>query len=231
MSLKPKLSSTKKKNISKPWVSPKVFLPHEVKAGDLLRPVVLITGKNIPVSEHYNPNWILLKDQPKLEQYQKKHSNIMWHGTTDLYLEGIKRYGLTPSQKAGLGATGSSAWHGREDDQIGSVAITDHMPNAVGYALHAGILSEREGNQLVLMIDKTKLSQKDIWLREGSGAPPAKEWDYTNFITPETIIGYWHNIGKVKIIPGQKAFIEESKGRHKGWVFFSNPAYKGELGP
>jgi hypothetical protein len=166
----------------------------------------------VPVSPDYRHDWIRLRDQPNIDRWRKKNQNIFYHGTTDNNLELIKMYGLIPSQGAGLGATASSAWSGDLDDQLGMVALTDYLPNAATYSLHTSVLAEKGGNQLIIMIDRTRLNQDDIWLRRGSGAPPAKEWDYTNIVQPNQIIGYWHY-------------------QNKQWIFYSNPAYTGDEGP
>jgi hypothetical protein len=70
-----------------------------------------------------------------------------------------------------------------------------------------------------------------LHVRKGSGAPPAKEWDYKTEIPPSAIVGYFHNIGKVKVGEDGRAYVEEApkEAKHKGWVYYANPRYHGDL--
>jgi hypothetical protein len=188
----------------------------------------LRTGKVIPISKHYREKWILLKEQPKTVKGARK--DYLYHGTIDTHLSSIKKYGLMISDIPGSGATKSSAWDGDERHLLGYVSLTDLSSNAATYGLHAGLLSGREGNQVIFVIDRTKLDPKYLVLTK-SGAPPAKEWAHAGGIPPDALVGYWHNIGKVKLDPAGVAYVEEAppEAIHKGWVYYSNPAYRGEL--
>ena len=189
----------------------------------------LKTGKIIPVAKEYRKDWILLKDQPK--RLRKKEKDVRWHGTSDVNLDSIKKFGLVMAQAGGLGATASPAATVHITDMIGRVGLTDYMPNAAYYAVQTAVLVKGEGQSIMFMIDRTKLNKESIFIRKGSGAPPAKEWDYVDTLPPSAIVGYWHNIGKVKTDAGGQAYVERGMGRARGWVFFSNPGYRGELGP
>jgi hypothetical protein len=192
---------------------------------------ILKTGKRISVSPDYVPNWTLLKEQPDEKFHRKKMKDYLYHGTSDVHLDSIKKYGLMISDFPGMGAVSSSAWEGPASDMIGNVGLTDWISNAAAYTLHATLLAEKRGNQLIIVVDKSKLNPELLYIRHGSGAPPAKEWDYKTEIPPSAIVGYWQNIGKVKIGHDGRAYVEESPKdkHHKGWVYYDNPRYGGNL--
>lgn len=131
--------------------------------------------------------WKLVKG--KTPEPTKVRANILYHGTNSNHLASIKRHGIIPAWRAGLGATGSRSWKlsgGSASDMLGLVGVTDRTKSAAFYASLGG----RKARPVIFEIDKRKL-RRDLLVRRRGSSVGGKEWDYPRRIPPSALRGYW----------------------------------------
>lgn len=120
---------------------------------------------------------------------------ILYHGTSSKHLASIKRHGLVPAGRAGIGATGSRNWKlsgGSREDMIGLVGLTDKTRSAAFYAsLVAPPVGRSRSRPVIIVVDKRKIQSKLLVRRRGSSVGGGREWDYPKIVPKSAIIGYW----------------------------------------
>lgn len=152
--------------------------------------------------------WKIVKG--KTPEPTKVRADTLYHGTSSKYLASIKRHGILPAGRAGLGATGSRSWAmsgGSRSDMLGLVGVTDRTRSAAFYAgLYAG---RRKYRPVIFNIDKNRLNKALLVRRRGSSVGGGKEWDYPRKIPPSALRGYWVYM--------------KTRGKRKQWVYKKRP--------
>ena len=140
----------------------------------------------------------------------KVRTDTLYHGTSSTHLASIKRHGIVPAGRAGIGATGSRNWQisgGSRSDMLGLVGVTDRTRSAAFYANLVSMGSSRR--PVIIDIDKRRLRRDLLVRRRGSSVGGGKEWDYPRRITPSAIRGYW--------------VLQKKRNGKKVWVFKRRP--------
>lgn len=131
----------------------------------------------------------------------------LFHGTKGENLESILKNGLTIATKPKMGA--SQHFPQYYFDGVGSVCLTNHLKNAIFYAVASYPTDEIMDKKkelsynedfcpIVVVIDESKIDKNFLSIR-GKASQDGncelytgrKEMDYIKDISPDAIIGYW----------------------------------------
>jgi hypothetical protein len=149
-------------------------------------------------------SWKIVKD--KKPEPTKVRRDTLYHGTGSHHLASIKRHGLIPAGRAGLGATASRSWKisgGSASDMIGLVGLTDRTRSAAFYATTVSIGKGKR--PIIIEVNRNRLNSKLLVRRKGSSVGGGKEWDYPRRVPPSAIRGYWVYM--------------KVRGKRKAWIY------------
>ncbi|MHA2433833.1 MAG: hypothetical protein ACXADO_11440 [Candidatus Thorarchaeota archaeon] len=145
----------------------------------------------------------------------KTDPNTLYHGTSSKNLASIKKHGIVPARRSGMGATDSESWvmsGGSRSDMVGLVGVTDRTRSAAFYASLVTPFRSKSARPIILTIDKKKLKSGKLVRRQGSSVGGGKEWDYPDRVPPSAIVGYWV---LAKQRTGRREWVFKKRGRRR----------------